>query len=127
MKNRIILAATTSIGLLIATGPTAASEKLTLRVTPNVSSAPSTVTVRAYVTPDSQNRWLTVEADSGTFFRSSEVQLDGDKAPALTEFRLASLPSGEYTVTAVLKDNKGTETMQRRTVLVLSQFGEPGR
>ena len=127
MKTRMTLAAATMIGLLIATGPTSASEKLTLRVTPNVSSAPSTVTVRAYVTPDAGNRTLLVEADSGSFFRSSEIQLDGDKAPALTEFRLASLPSGEYVVTAMLKDSKGEETMARRTVLVLSQFGEPGR
>jgi hypothetical protein len=127
MKNRLMLAAATVIGLMFATTPTAAGEKLTLRVTPNVSSAPSTVIVRAYVTPDAKNRYLLVEADSGSFFRSSEIQLDGEKAPALTEFRLASLPSGEYTVTAVLKDNKGTETMQRRTVLVLSQFGEPGQ
>lgn len=126
MKTRFTLAAATVIGLLIATGSTLASEKLTLRVTPNVSSAPSTVTVRAYVTPDVANRTLVVEADSGSFFRSSEVQLDGDKAPTLTEFRLASLPSGEYTVTAMLKDDKGAETLQRRTVLVLSQFGERG-
>lgn len=125
MKGRFTLAVVTTIGLLIATGQTAASEKLTLRVTPNVSSAPSTVIVRAYVTPNADNRTLLVEADSGSFFRSSEIQLDGDKAPTLTEFRLASLPSGEYTVTAMLKDNKGEETLVRRTVLVLNQFGEP--
>ena len=127
MKSRLILAAGTTIGLLIATGQTTASEKLTLRVTPNVSSAPSTVIARAYVTPNAENRTLTVEADSGSFYRSSEIQLDGDKAPTLTEFRLNSLPSGEYTVTALLKDSKGAETLVRRTVLVLSQFGEPGQ
>ena len=127
MKGRFTLAAATAIGLLIATGSTGANEKLTLRVTPNVSSAPSTVIVRAYVTPDEKNRTLLVEADSGSFFRSSQIQLDGEKAPTLSEFRLASLPSGEYTVTALLTDNKGVETVVRRTVLVLSQFGEPPR
>lgn len=125
MKGRVTLAAVTVIALLIATGPTAASEKLILRVTPNVSSAPSTVIVRAYVTPDATNRFLMVEADSGSFYRSSEIQLDGDKAPMLSEFRLASLPSGEYTVSAMLTDNKGSETIVRRTVIVLSQSGEP--
>src|SRR6185436_17819081 len=63
MKGRCTLAAATAIGLLIATGPTGASEKLTLRVTPNVSSAPSTVIVRAYVTPNAGNSTLLVEAD----------------------------------------------------------------
>ena len=85
------------------------------------------MTVRAYVTPSSDNRWLRIEADSGSFYRSSEVQLDGDKAPTLTEFRLNSLPSGEYTVMAALIDSKGDETVVRRTALVLSRFGEPGQ
>jgi len=125
MKSRLTLAAITTIGLLSATGQTAASEKLTLRVTPNVSSAPSTVIVRAYVTPNAENRILLVEADSGSFYRSSEIQLEGDKAPTLTEFRLNSLPSGEYIVSALLTDSKGEETVVRKTVLVLSRFGEP--
>ena len=127
MKGRLTLAAATVIGLIFATSTTGASEKLTLRVTPNVSSAPSTVTVRAYVTPNSDNRWLRIEADSGSFYRSSEIQLDGDKAPTLTEFRLNSLPSGEYTVVAALIGSKGDETVVRRTAIVLSRYGEPGQ
>lgn len=124
MKGRFTLAAATIIGLFAAIGTTGANEKLSLRVTPNVSSAPSTVTVRAYVTPNADNRWLRIEADSGSFYRSSEIQLDGDKAPTLTEFRLNSLPSGEYTVAAALIDSKGTETVVRRTAIVLSRLGE---
>ena len=127
MKGRFTLAAATVIGLIFATGTTGASEKLSLRVTPNVSSAPSTVMVRAYVTPNPDNRWLRIEADSGSVYRSSEIQLEGDKAPMLTEFRLNSLPSGEYDVVAALIDSKGTETVVRRTAIVLSRFGEPGR
>lgn len=125
MKGRLTLAAATIAGLLLATASTGASDKLTLRVTPNVSSAPSTVTVRAYVEPNANNRVLRIEADSGSFFRSSEIQLDGDKAPTLTEFRFPSLPSGEYTVSAQLTDNAGDEITVRRTVVVLSQNGEP--
>ena len=126
-KERITLAALTITGLIIATLSVNANEKLTLRVTPNVSSAPSTVTVRAYVAPNEKNRLLRIEADSGEFFRSSQVQLDGDKAPTLTEFRFNSLPSGEYTVEAVLKDSTGQETIVRRTALVLSGLTERGQ
>ena len=125
MKGRLTRAATIIAGLLLASGSPGASEKLKMRVTPNVSNAPSTVTVRAYVTPNSKNRVLRIEADSGSFFRSSEIQLDGDKAPMLTEFRFPSLPSGEYTVSAQLMDNLGEETTVRHTVVVLSQNGEP--
>jgi hypothetical protein len=127
MKRQRTLAAVTIIGLIFATGSSHANEKLTLRVTPNVSSAPSTVLVRAYVTRNAQNRLLQIEADSGSFYRSSQVQLDGDKAPTLNEFRLNSLPSGEYVVTAMLKDSLGEETIVRRTALVIGRFGEPGQ
>jgi hypothetical protein len=96
-----------------------------LRVTPNVSSAPSTVVVMATVAKNADNRWLQIEAESGAFYRSSEVQLDGDKAPLITEIRLNNLPGGEYTVMAVLRNNLGEETVVRRTALVLSRPGEP--
>jgi len=112
--------------LLFAAAAADASERLLLRVTPNVSSAPSTVTVRAYVEQSAENRGLRIEADSGSFYRSSQIQLDGDKAPLLTEFRFASLPSGEYTVIATLLDARGDATMvRRRTVLIVSRASEP--
>jgi hypothetical protein len=82
----------------------------------------SIVLVQGY---HADNRTLRVEADSGSFYRSSEVQLDGDKAPILTEFRLNSLPSGAYTVRATLIDSMGVETVVRRSAIVLSRFGEP--
>ena len=125
MKTRIALAGAITIGLLAASGTTGATEKLTLRVTPNVSSAPSTVIVRATVARDAGNRWLLIEADSGSFYRSSQIPLDGDTAPLVTEVLFKSLPSGEYTVVAVLRNNMGEETVVRRTALVLSKFGEP--
>jgi hypothetical protein len=123
MKGQLTLAAT-AITLLCATAA-AGSEKLTLRVTPNFSSAPSTVIVRAYVEPNVHNRRLRVEADSGTFYRSSEIQLDGADAPILTEFRLMSLPGGKYTVVATLVDAMGEETVVQRTATVVSRSGEP--
>ena len=126
MKTRLTLAFLTVIGMLTASGTTGANEKLTLRVTPNVSSAPSTVIVRATVAKNAENRWLHIEADSGEFFRSSEIQLDGDKAPVVTEIRLPNLPGGEYTVIAVLRNHMGEETIVRRTAIVLAKFGEPG-
>jgi len=125
MEKRFTFAAVTVATLLAATGSTNASEKLVLRVTPNVSSAPSTVVVRATVTKNADNRWLHIEADSGAFFRSSDIQLDGDHAPLVTEIRLNNLPGGEYTVAAVLRNNLGEVTIARRTALVLSRFGEP--
>jgi hypothetical protein len=125
MKSHFTLVAATTMGLILGSGSTTASEKLMLRVTPNVSSAPSTVIVKATVTRNADNRWLHIEAESETFYRSSDVQLEGDKAPLVTEIRLNNLPGGEYTVSAVLRNNLGEETVVRRTALVMSRFGEP--
>ena len=125
MNSRLILAMVTTIGLITTAGEMAATEKLSLHVTPNVSSAPSTVIVKATVAKDSENRWLLIEADSGSFYRSSAIQLDGDRAPTVTEIRLSSLPSGQYAVNAVLRNSLGEEITVRRTMIVLSRFGEP--
>jgi hypothetical protein len=121
----LILAAFTTIALAVAQRDTVATEKLSLRVTPNVSNAPGNVIVKAQVPRHPDNRWLHIEADSGAFYRSSAIQLDGDKAPVVTEFRLNNLPGGNYAVVAVLRNHLGEETTVRRTVIVLSRFGEP--
>ena len=49
-------------------------------VTPSKSMAPATIRVRVGVAPDADNRVLNVIADSGAYYRSSEIQLDGDRA-----------------------------------------------
>lgn len=125
MHKRLVVATLTTIGLAaFGSGPTA-TEKLSLRVTPNVSSAPSNVIVKAIVAPDEGNRWLRIEADSGSFYRSSAIQLDGDNAPTVSEFKLSNLPGGEYAISAVLHNRNGEETTVRRTAIVLGRFGEP--
>ena len=119
-----VVGATLAI-LIAATAGQGATERLTLRVTPNVSNAPSTVTVRAFVEKHAANRSLAIAADSGSFYRSSEVQLEGDRAPLVTQISLKNLPSGEYTVVAELRDNTGERIVVRHTVLVLARFAEP--
>jgi len=125
MTSRTAVALGTTILLLAGGAAINASEKLTLQVSPNVSSAPSTVVVRARVAKDAHNRVLRIGADSGAFYRSSEIQLDGERAPLVTEVQLKNLPSGEYAVVAVLLDEMGRQTTVRRTALVLAAPGEP--
>lgn len=125
MTSRTAVAIATTVLLFTSSAGIHADEKLALQVTPNVSSAPSTVVVRAKVTKNPQNRVLQIGADSGTFYRSSEIQLDGDSAPLVTEIRLKNLPSGEYTVVAVLIDQLGHRTTVSRSALVLGGVNEP--
>ena len=85
---------------LATTTVVAAKEPLSIRVSPTVSFAPANLIIRTSVEPDADNRAIEVVADSDSFYRSSTIQLEGDRAPKTTRFEFRSLPPGEYDVTA---------------------------
>ena len=92
-----------AIGLLLLAGRVHGGEALRMRVTPAMSRAPAFVTVRVSLASTADDRLLRIVAESADFYRSSEIPLDGDKAPRTTRFEFRSLPGGLYTVRAVLK------------------------
>jgi hypothetical protein len=102
----------------------AADTRLRIDVSPRISSAPAVVRIRAIVTPDETNRALHIVADSGSFYRSSMVPLDGANAALVTEMTLKNLPGGRYDVTVVLVDTNGRRTSDRRDVVVTSMLGD---
>jgi hypothetical protein len=57
--------------------------------------------------PSDENRSLEVVAESGEFYRSSEVQLEGATAPAAMSFEFRDLPGGDYHVYGILTDSAG--------------------
>ncbi len=97
MDARVVLCA-----LLISVAPVRAREPLLVRISPAVCFAPANLIVQATIEADSGNRAVEIVAESPDFYRSSEVQLDGDNAPRTTMFEFRSLPSGTYEVKATL-------------------------
>jgi hypothetical protein len=95
--------------LAISAGSVGATERLAIQVSPSVAFAPANLVVRAIVEHDKSNRAIEIIADSPSFYRSSEIQLDGESAPRTTRFEFRSLPSGDYDVRAVLKGSRGQE------------------
>jgi len=93
--------------LLMAALTVTASERLTIAVSPLQSFAPTTLMVRIHVAPDVDNRALEVTAESGEYFRSSLIQLDGKEAPRTIAVELRGLPGGDYQVRGTLIDNAG--------------------
>jgi hypothetical protein len=87
-----------------------AGERLSMVVTPARSSAPATVRVRIGIQPAAENRVLHVIADSGDFYRSSEIQLDGERAPHTIAVEFRSLPGGTYVVHGMLRDDTGRQS-----------------
>jgi len=100
--------------LVTATLPAGAGEKLTLKVSPAVAFAPANLIVRAMVEVDAHNRAIAIIAESDNFYRSSEIQLDGDRAPRTSTFEFRSLPSGTYEVRAMLIGEGGEQRAAMR-------------
>jgi hypothetical protein len=98
--------------LLLMAAPLGAGERLLLKVSPTVSFAPANLVVRTTIEADPANRSLAIVAESGDFYRSSQVQLDGDHAPRISTFEFRSLPPGVYTVRALLFDADGAARAQ---------------
>lgn len=108
--------------VVLASGAVGASDRLAIRVSPSVAFAPATLSVRTTIEADAGNRSVEIVAESEDFYRSSEMQLDGETAPRTAMFQFRSLPTGEYAVRAILKGPGGHEiaTVQQKVNIVES-------
>src|SRR5215510_10410968 len=89
-------------------GPDAhAASRVSLRVAPAISLAPASIKIEARVEPNDDNRLLSVEVDSVSYWRSSDFSLDGRNAQRVSQLVLKGLPSGVYEVRAVLVGSSG--------------------
>jgi hypothetical protein len=96
-----------AIAWLLAASQSDASDAVSISVSPQVAREPARITVRVSIAPNPDNRALEVVAESSTFFRSSYLQLDGDRAARTTLFQYRGLPAGDYEVRVVLLDADG--------------------
>src|SRR5579872_3349652 len=104
--------------------PTFAAQRVSLRVTPSIAFAPANLIVRATVESNQDNRAIEIIAESEDFYCSSEVALDGDRAPRVTMMQFKSMPGGEYHVRAVIKGVSGQPLAQAdTTVNIVSEGG----
>jgi uncharacterized protein (DUF2141 family) len=107
MESRLRVVPCLAIAWLLSTSQLDSSGALSLHVSPRVAREPARITVRVSVEPNAGNRALEVVAESATFFRSSYLQLDGDRAARTSVFQYRDLPAGDYAVHAVLLDAEG--------------------
>lgn len=114
--RRILFAA--CAGLVTLSSTLDGRDALRMDVTPAVARAPAVLTVRVTVAPEPDNRTLEVIAESADFFRSSQVQVDGDRASALNVVQFRGLPTGLYRVTGVLVGVNGRRAAVTRVAKV---------
>jgi hypothetical protein len=111
--------------LLLTSISASGGEQLKIAVSPAYSFAPSDLRIRVRVPPNAQNRALAVAAESGEFYRSSQVQLDGDHAPATITFEFRGVPGGDYEVSGVLIDTMGRQrAIDHQSVAVIPVSGQ---
>jgi hypothetical protein len=103
--------------------PVGAKEALAIRVSPAVSFAPASLVIRTTIEPDPYNRAVEIVADSEQFYRSSLVQLDGERAARTRNLEFRSLPPGEYEVKATLIGLDGHERALARTHVNVVESG----
>ena len=107
--------------MLITTLPMGAGERITVKVSPAVAFAPANLVVRTMIEADQDNRAVEIIAESADFYRSSQIQLEGDKAPRTTSFEFRSLPPGTYDVRALLIGADGEQrAFARQTINVIA-------
>jgi hypothetical protein len=81
--------------------------------------------VRVRIDRNAENRTLEVVAVSDDFYRSSEIELDGEQAPETVAFEFRGLPSEDYEVLGVLKDRGGVRrAAAREQMQVIPSGGE---
>jgi hypothetical protein len=89
----------------------AAEEKEVAVWMPSVAMAPATVLLNVRVAPRKENRLLPVTLDSGAYYRSSDVALEGAEAATMHSVRWPGIPSGEYIVIVELFRSNGKRQM----------------
>jgi hypothetical protein len=116
MRVALMLFAVLSLTTISANG----GEHLRVAASPLISFAPSNVRIQVRIVPSDENRALEVVAESGEFYRSSLVQLEGAGAPAAMLFEFRDLPGGEYHVYGILTDSAGGQrAVAHQTLKVL--------
>jgi hypothetical protein len=103
---------------VLAVSRLSGGEPLRMQLFPAVAREPAVLTIRVTVEAADENRVLQVVAESSTFYRSSEVQIDGKRAAALNVFEFRNVPTGLYNVTSVLIGPHGQRASASRVARI---------
>jgi hypothetical protein len=121
MRTPCMLSAVFALTTVFASG----GEQLRIAVSPAQSFAPSNLNIRARIVPHAENRALEMIAESDEFYRSSQIALDGEHAPATIMFEFRGVPGGDYQVYGILTGGSGRQravvVQQVRVIPVVGQ------
>jgi hypothetical protein len=90
-----------------------AGEPLTLQLTPRFVSAPGYLRSLVRVARNADNRVLRAAIESEGYYRSSDIQLEGDSAPESHFIDWKGVPAGRYELTVTLLGPGGSTRAAR--------------
>ena len=112
----------------VAATRAAEESPLRLRLMAHIVSAPSDFSGLVRVTPNADYRLLRVVLDSDNFYRSSDIQLEGDRSPRTHFLQWRSLPAGTYRIVVTVFGTQGPRTQVTQEFLVVGEaLGQPIR
>lgn len=111
-------------GILIGSH-TSADEAISITVRPAVATYRGNAQLKVLVARDDKNRSLVWEVDGPSYYRSSEVQLNGAASPRSFVFMMRELPAGEFEIRATVKRNDRTSSTDRGSITVIGGPVEP--
>ena len=117
------IAALSWLFFLFTAGAVDSASPLQMHVTPTISRAPAWVRVRVMVAAGPDDRMLRVIAESPSYYRASEVPLEGTRSQPLNVFEFKNLPTGTYDIRAVLVDGSGPRASAQGLARVEPGFG----
>lgn len=103
-----------------------ANEPLSMAVSPAQSFAPTNLMIRLHVEPNGVNRALEVVAESGQYYRSSKIQLEGSEAPRTISFEFRNVPGGDYDIRGTLISSAGKARAAVRQHAIVIDAGGRG-
>lgn len=77
-------------------------------VRPAIAKAPAELRIEVWVAAHDDNRAIEIAVDSGEFYRSSEIALDGAQAAQTFSVEYRAVPAGNYDVLVRLRARQGT-------------------
>lgn len=98
-----------------------AADPLEVIVRPTFATEPANARITARIERHPDNRWLVIEADAPTFFRSSHRQLDGEHDSRTHNLLLTHLPAGDYEITVRLSGDDGIRAIETLDLKVIGQ------
>lgn len=103
-----------------------AKDNVEIRLNGRFFAEPATVQLIVAVEPNAENRRLRVEADGDSMYRSTEIDLAGDKEQRLHTVEFKNLSAGGYTLRAQVLSNDSVRSQAEQEIMVTGDGASPG-